>query len=95
MGYDITKYLRANPEITQMYETYLLCRAVSLVFVETTKGEGKGAKTFNVPVYWPSSLAQLPNSGGISNQSYYDMRIFGAFLRGERQGVLRKLSTRG
>jgi len=41
-----------------------------------------------VAVPWTVGLGQLPLEGGIDDQSYIEMRMFRAFLEGERYGQL-------
>lgn len=36
----------------------------------------------------------LPNGGGLGNQSYLTMKVFNAFLLGEREGVFKQLSSK-
>lgn len=69
-----------------------MCRTTQIVIFEKPKGN-KGAKVMSV-VLWPSGFSILPNDGGLEEQSYITMRLFQAFLSGERSGVSRMISKR-
>jgi hypothetical protein len=91
MGHEMSRFLEANPTIARAFETYQVCRTIQIVVVKRSKGSGKDAREEQVLVYWPQGFSILPEPGGLNNQSYYDVRLFSAFLAGEREGVMRKL----
>ncbi len=43
-------------------------------------------------VAWPTGITQLPNAGGMSDQSAYTMLMFERFLAGERTAVIKRVS---
>ena len=72
-----------------MWEEYELCRTVQWVhFIHRSK-DGKKEQPINVT--YPVGIATWPREGGLLNQSYLYVKIFRAFLEGEREGVLRKI----
>lgn len=92
MGHDQTRFLAQHPELAKSFEAYQMCRTVQLTAIKRGKGSGKDAKEEQVLVYWPQGFSILPEPGGLNNQGYFSMRMFAAFLSGEREGVLRKLT---
>lgn len=74
--------------LRQLYEAYCLCRAQQ--FVHFRRPE-QGGREKLVSVIFTTGLSLLPEEGGVEDQSYVTMRIFAAFLRGEREGQLRMM----
>lgn len=66
-----------------LYEAYDLARTTEMVIVKRSKN----GKEQQVPIIRPTGFTLLPEMGGINNQSYFDIKIFAAFLRGERAAV--------
>lgn len=87
MGYSQERALSDNPMIRELYDSYCLCRAQQ--FVHFRRPEGRDGKEKLVSVVFTTGLSLLPREGGVDEQNYVHMRIFAAFLRGEREGQLR------
>lgn len=73
-----------------MWEEYELCRNLQYVSMEVGDGKGKGG-TKIITFLYPTGFTQLPFAGGVTDQPYYYIRVFRAFLLGERQGTFRKM----
>lgn len=86
MGYPQDAAFAEFPLLRALYEAYCLCRAQQ--FVHFRRPE-QGGKERLVSVIFTTGLSVLPTEGGVDDQSYVTMRIFAAFLRGEREGQLR------
>lgn len=89
MGIKQDRVFLANPELRAMWEDYVLCRTQEFI---TFRRPEKGGKERQVTIVWTSGLSVLPDTGGIRDQNYVTMRVFNAFLEGERQGQMRRLS---
>lgn len=74
-----------EPLLHLLWEEYCLCR--ELVIIPFVRKSQRGEKT--VMMMWTTGFNQLPNQGGVRDQSYFVMRIFNAFLAGERRGQQR------
>ncbi len=86
LGYDTKNMLRRDPWLADLYQQYDACRNQQIeVFRKPSKT--KKDKEEIVVVQWPTGYAQLPEVGGMDNQPWRTMRIFGGFLRGERKAV--------
>ena len=92
MGHEQSRFMAQHPDLAKAFETYQMCRTVQLSVVKRGKGSGKDAREEQVLVYWPQGFSILPDPGGLNNQGYLTMRLFAAFLSGEREGVLRKVT---
>lgn len=77
-----------EPMLRLMWEEYELCRSHQWVSFERQGRNGKGEV---VHFAYPTHIAVWPNSGGLGNQPYLYVRVFRAFLYGERQGTLRRM----
>lgn len=88
MGYPQDEAFADSTLLRQLYEAYCLCR--SQQFVHFRKPE-QGGREKLVSVIFTTGLSLLPEEGGVEDQSYVTMRIFAAFLRGEREGQLRTM----
>jgi hypothetical protein len=65
-----------------MYETYLSCREQHVVAYQTKKGKDtvQNLKAFT------TGFGQLPEEGGVLDQSHRTMTFMEQFLIGDRQG---------
>jgi len=72
-----------------LWEEYLLCRAQQFVVITKAGRGGKGE--VQVPILYPTHIANWPDAGSLRNQSYIVAKVFSAFLQGEQRGVLRSL----
>lgn len=76
-----------------MWQDYDLCRTKQFVSFEKPTGRSDGSKKLVLAEY-PTGFARYPREGGLDEQDYYTMKIFHAFLRGERQGVAQVMSQK-
>lgn len=74
-----------------LWEEYDLCRQKQFVIFKKP-ADRTGKKEKFVAVEYPVGFSALPSPGGMENQPYRKMRIFGAFLRGERRGCGKAMS---
>lgn len=88
MGHPQDAAFEEFPLLRQLYEAYCLCRAQQ--FVHFRRPE-QGGKEKLVSVIFTTGLSLLPQEGGVEDQNYLWIRIFAAFLRGEREGQLRTM----
>jgi hypothetical protein len=87
------KLLRDNPILQLLWEEYDLCRVKQFVIFKRPKKFSKTKEEFCV-IEYPTGLGLLPHPGGVADQNYMKMRIFAAFLRGERMGCGRILANK-
>jgi len=88
MGYAQDQAFKDDPVLREKYEAYCLCRAQQ--FVHFRRPE-QGGKERLVSVVFTTGLAVLPGEGGLEDQDYVTVRLFSAFLRGEREGQIRMM----
>lgn len=86
MGHEQNTAFAEYPLLRSLYEAYCLCRAQQ--FVNFRRPE-QGGRERMISIIFTTGLSLLPVDGGVDDQSYVTMRIFAAFLRGEREGQLR------
>ena len=81
-GFNTKRTLQDNPEIARMYELYLSCREQHVVTYQSSKGKDtvQHLKAFT------TGFAQLPEAGGVLDQSHRIMTFLEAFLAGDRHG---------
>ena len=90
MGKNIDRKLENDPLLAKLYEDYLLCRETQFFSFRRPTGRKDGSEKI-VTVLWPTGFSMLPNQGGLEDQSYFTMKIFAAFRRGEEQGQIRAM----
>lgn len=78
-----------NPVLSIMWEEYELSRAQQWVHLPLKTKDGK--KEYSVDVAYPTQIVTWPFGGGVANQPYFYVKVFRAFLEGEREGTLRKI----
>lgn len=83
--------LKQDDQLLMFWDEYELCREKQLV-VTRMPADPQGKKEKIVVVEWPTGLSQLPGNGGVGYQEYLKMKVFNAFLSGEREGVFLKLA---
>jgi hypothetical protein len=95
MGLNRPSEWEKHPRLRALYEDYLLCRNQDLKIFEKDDGSGtkKNPKKKLVSVPWTTGFNILLTAGGVEEQSYFKMRMFGEFLRGERQGQIRLMNS--
>ncbi len=91
MGYSAERAMQEHPIIAEAYQEYLLCRTTQLVIFRKPTGKSDGSEKI-VTVMWPTGFSMLPLAGGFEDQSYLQMKMFAAFLRGEQRGQSRMMS---
>lgn len=80
--------VEGDPQLLNMWEEYEACR--SLQWVTFRKPDGKNEKI--VQAAWPSGFSTTPFDGGWADQPYFYLKIFCAFLAGEREGVIENMN---
>lgn len=85
----VNNMLNDDPLLGIMWEEYELSRAQQWVHFTHKSKDGK--KEYPVNVAYPSHIATWPYGGGVADQPYFYVKIFRAFLEGEREGTLRKI----
>lgn len=88
MGYSQDRMFAKNPQIKQLWEEYILCRQQEILVFRRPE---KGNKERQITAIWTTGFAQLPDAGGVRDQGFLTIRVFSAFLEGERQGQLRRM----
>lgn len=78
-----------EPILGLMWEEYEMCRAQQWVHFSHRSRDGK--KETPIHAVYPTHIATWPREGGILNQPYVYVKVFRAFLEGEREGTLRKI----
>ena len=91
MGESIQRRLGGEfADVAYAYADYLLCRQTHFLIFRKPTGRKDGSERL-VSVVWPMGFSTWPDAGGMNDQSYLTIRLFGAFLRGEQQGQVRQM----
>jgi hypothetical protein len=69
------------PEIAEAYSIYVQCRGQHVTVYKSSKGKD----TFQKLAPFTMGLMQLPDEGGLLDQSHRLMTFFDEFIDGERQ----------
>lgn len=93
MAKNATRELNADKRLQSLWENYELCRTKQLL-VTRMPADPQGKKEKIVVIEWPSGFTNLPNAGGINDQAFLTMKIFSAFILGEREGTFKQLSSK-
>lgn len=93
MGRSISHFLSSEPKLATYWEMYELCRTKQLL-ITRMPADPQGKKEKIVVVEWPIGFSRLPKEGGVEDQSFLLMKVFSAFLLGEREGAFKRLSSK-
>lgn len=91
MGESLARRLENEwADVAEAFADYLLCRQTHFFIFRKPTGKSDGSERL-VSVVWPMGFSTWPNAGGLNDQTYLTIRLFGAFLRGEQQGQVRQM----
>lgn len=88
MGYSQDRVFSEDAVLREKYESYCMCRAQQFVHF---RRPDQGGKERLVSVIFTTGFSILPREGGLEDQDYITVRLFAAFLRGEREGQIRMM----
>lgn len=80
MGYSVKSTLQQNKEIAQAYQTYLLCRAQTVIVYSESKGKDKTVQKIRP---YTTGFSQLPDKGGMLDQQHRTLAFMEIFLGAE------------
>ena len=85
----LKRLFEEDPLMGVMWEEYDLCRAFQWVYFPHKSKDGK--TEYPIHAQFPSHIATWPAAGGILDQPYLYVKVFRAFLEGEREGTMRRI----
>lgn len=79
-GYSVKNTLNNEPEIAQAYQTYLLCRAQTVIVYSESKGKDKTVQKIRP---YTTGFLQLPADGGMLDQPHRLLAFMEIFMYAE------------
>lgn len=86
--------METDPELSDAWELYQLCRQQQLVIYEKPTGKKDGSKVLSTAV-WPTGFSSLPDGHGLYHEDYMLMKYFSGFLVGEKEACAKLIARKG
>lgn len=85
-GYNVRNTLQNEPEIARAYQTYLMCRAQTVIVYSESKGKDKTVQKIRP---YTTGFNLLPVDGGMLDQPHRLLSFMEVFLNAEHEAFAR------